>query len=259
MKTIYLPGLAGLLLLASCGLHRTTYIAPLPNTPMFTQEAEAYCNVGASPTHVDAQGGISLTKHVGITASRFYSGSIRNSNELGINLFTKGNGNLFVGSTFGWGDTKIGHYYTNPFNSAEHSELHVAYHSLFVQPSIYYAKPTDNGGKIRFGLSFKYAANQLTQYFYNEYKNEWHSSYLNEENIYTAGKQRFKALTPLFSAEYNWNNLSLGGHVGYTETTSINAHYKRIDYINRRITEYDLKRSLYYFPLIIDFYIGLRL
>ncbi len=77
MKTIYLLCMASILLLASCGLHRTTYIAPLPNTPMFGHDSEAYFNAAVSPTHFDFQGGLSFTNHIGITAGRFYSGRLK--------------------------------------------------------------------------------------------------------------------------------------------------------------------------------------
>lgn len=262
MKTIYLLGIMSSLLLASCGLHRTAYIAPLPNTPMFDHDSEAYFNAAVSPTHFDFQGGVSLTNHVGITAGRFYSGSIRNSSELGINFFTEAvnHSNVFLSATLGWGRTKIGNYYSDPFNSAEHTELHSSYNTLFVQPTLYKIIPTDNG-VIRVGLSVKYALNNLKEYNYKEYKVNYNaSSGMDYERIYTADKQPFKAITPLFAMEYTRNNISVGGHLGYSYTSKINAWYKSNDYKTpSQNTQYGLKRDLYHLPFILDFYVGIRI
>lgn len=260
MNTKLLLGAACILLLASCGLHRTTYIAPLPNTPMFGHDSEAYFNAAVSPTHFDFQGGLSFTNHIGITAGRFYSGSIRNSNELGINFFTETKNNINLAATFGWGQTKIGNYYTNPFNSREHTELHVGYNTLFVQPTLYKIAPTDNG-VIRIGLSVKYALNNLKEYSYTEYKTNYNTSTdLEYERIYTANKQPFRAITPLLAIEYTRNNISFGGHVGYSYTTNISAWYKYNNYKTpQQNTQYGINRSLYHLPFIFDFYVGIRI
>lgn len=260
MKTIYLLCIVSILLLASCGLHRTTYIAPIPNTPMFGHDSEAYFNAAVSPTHFDFQGGLSFTNHIGITAGRFYSGSIRNSSELGINFFTQTKTNICLATTFGWGQTKIGNYYTKPFNDREHTELHVGYNTLFVQPAIYKIIPTDNG-VVRVGLSLKYALNNLKEYSYTEYKtNKNTSADLEYERIYTANKQPFRAITPLLAVEYTRNNISFGGHLGYSYTSKINAWYKSNDYkIPSQSTQYGMKRDLYHLPFILDFYVGIRI
>lgn len=229
---------------------------------MFGHDSEAYFNAAVSPTHFDFQGGISLTNHIGITAGRFYSGSIRNGSELGINFFTEAvdNSNIFLSTNLGWGRTKIGNYYSDPFNRADQSELHVRYNSVFVQPSVYKIIPTDNG-VIRVGLSVKYALNNLKEYSYKEFTVNYNAkSGIDYERIYTADKQPFKAITPLFSMEYTFNNISIGGHLGYSYTSKINVLYKYNDSKTPQLnTQYGITHDLYHLPFILDFYVGIRI
>jgi hypothetical protein len=258
MKTIYLLCISTLLLLSSCGIHKTSYIAPMTNTPAFAKKKELYFNGAVSPSHTEFQGGVALTNHIGITAGRFYSGSIRNSNELGLNLYTRIGKNFYIGSTFGGGKTKIGSYYTSPFEKDFKTELHVNYSSLFIQPSAYFVEQAKHG-TFRYGISLKHSTNWLTNYYYGEFRTFTDNS-IKEQTLYTAPKQVFNTFSPVIFCEYNFNKFSLGGHWGYKTTSSITAYTQHTN-SSAPIQEPKQRnqRNLYYWPLILDFYVGIRL
>lgn len=259
MKTLY--QLTIIIALFSCGLRKNTYIAPLPNTPMFEGSKEFSANTAVSPTHIELQGAASVTKNIGFTAGRFYSGSARNSSELGINCYLRTFKKFFITSTMGWGETKIGYAYNDPIpGGTNHSNSSVYFRSLFVHPGIYYVIETEENDKVRIGASLKYSLNKLSNFFYREYRNVYQTNQLRDETIITALGQDFRAYSPMISIEYNRGVFSIGGHFGVIITSEIKARHRHNEYYTPQIkTDNLISQPLNYWPIISSFYIGLRL
>lgn len=259
MKPIYIALIS--LLITSCGIKRNTFIAPLPNNPMFTEKGDVTFNSAASPTHIEFQGSCAITNHLGITVGRFYGGSPRKSDEIGINAYTRVYKSLYFSTGFGWGKTAINNQHKNVFMSNENINVRVNYNTLFVHPALYLVLPDeDMDATTRVGISFKYGINTLNDYYYYTFENEWHSSRLSEETIITADRQRFFNVSSLLSVERNTGNLTLGIHSGLALTSSFKARYQyhtpNSAWNNR---DYFMQEDLYYLPFVFSGYIGIRL
>lgn len=258
MKTIYL--LIAIAILSSCSIQKNTYVNPLPNTPKFTASKEIYANGAVSPTHIEFQGGASLTKNIGIVAGRFYGGRDRTSNELGLNLFTKLKTKtpIYLTSTFGWNGSRLKRNSTDPLNSTSHTELDVAYTTWFVQPGIYYGAPTKSGNFLRAGLFVKCGRNNLSQYYFRDYETEFHSTNVSKENTYTSQPQNFTSVIPTASVELTSGVFSMGMHLGYTFTSKINTQYMFNSTTTPSFSR-STQSNFNYSPFIASCYIGLRL
>lgn len=257
MKIIYLLNIV--ILFAACGISKNTYIAPLPNTPMFSKQKEISVNTAASPTHIELQGAISATKHIGITAGRFYGGSNRKSNELGINLYTKIKKSFFASTTIGYGNTKINIFSSIPsFLDMDKYNSQINYTTWFVHPGVYIAKETEDI-TYKLGFSIKYGFNAVKSYEYNLEKmfvGRWQYSF-----IQTAIPQSFCTISPLLSFEATQGKFSVGAHLGYTNASPLTV--KQTDYIPNGSTifvrESSFKQDLFHWPFISSLYVGISL
>lgn len=257
MKTIYLLCICCLLLF-SCSVRNNTYVAPLPNTPKFTGAKEAYFNTAASPSHIELQGAFSLTKDVGFTVGRFYGGSDRWSNELGVNLFNKIKSNFYFSTSLGWGQTNIKSHTSELFSSTKRLELAVEYQTLFLQPGAYFAGETEDG-YLRAGVFFKYAINKLDKYLYRDYEKYPRSGTIREEDLFTAQPQIFKVITPTLNLEYTLDKVNVGIDLGYNQTSLFNSKYTRTLFIGGQVQQREVKSSFNHFPIILAAYVGIRI
>lgn len=228
---------------------------------MFTEKGDVTFNSAASPTHIEFQGSCAVTNHLGITVGRFYGGSPRKSDEIGINAYTKVYKSLYFSTTFGWGKTAINNLHNSDFLNSTNYDVRVNYNTLFVQPSFYLVLPDDDDDiTTRIGISFKYGINSLSNYYYYTYENEWHSSRLQEETIITANKEKFFSASPLLSVERSMSNFTFGIHTGLALTSGFKARYQyhtpNSSWNNR---DYFMQENLYYLPFVLSGYIGIRL
>lgn len=246
----------------SCGIKKNTFIAPMPNVPLFEKSGEARFNVAASPTHVEMQGALSFMKHFAITNGLFSGAENRRSKELGGQYFTSliknKKINTFIGG--GWGETDINStYIAGQVYDLINYSTKVKYNTLFVHPGIYYID-NDYEGTTRISMSLKYCFNTLTDYYFREWKTEFRGSNLIYENIVTARSQEFDCLTPLFTIERQKGVFNFSFQVGYNIVSNIGAksqyiHYKTWYLSNTKTTSASFNHQ----GIIMNCLVGFRL